>query len=203
MWKISRIRPCEYNKSCSIVNNESNKIGLAFFRNFYDFLRILQIPAKRVYYWRCIFATRPLERFRTVQLGPSTHGTADSPEIRRFWRRSRPGNSSGSIASSPRVGWRSWFGRRSRRRGGSAAAVAARGSGEEKRTDDNMRLWEVLRVLGREWDGRPAAGATGAANSSMAAAMEGGGSVGAQRVEWRRLNRGLAGRGCRRRESRP
>jgi hypothetical protein len=74
--------------------------------------------------------------------------------------------------------------------------MVLRGSGEEKHSDDNMRLWEVLRVLGREWDGRPTAGASGAANSpAAAAAMEGGGLVGVQRVEWRCLNRGLAGRG--------
>jgi hypothetical protein len=34
---------------------------------------------------------------------------------------------------------------------------------------------------GREWDGRPAAGASRAASSPAAAAMEGCGSVGAQR----------------------
>jgi hypothetical protein len=30
MLKISRIRLCEYNKSCSIFHNESNKIKFAF-----------------------------------------------------------------------------------------------------------------------------------------------------------------------------
>jgi hypothetical protein len=33
-------------KSCRIFHNESNKIGFAFFRFFYDFLRNLQEPAK-------------------------------------------------------------------------------------------------------------------------------------------------------------
>jgi hypothetical protein len=37
--------------------------------------------------------------------------------------------------------------------------------------------------------------ASGAASSPAAAAMEGGGSVGAQRGKWRRLNRGLGGQG--------
>jgi hypothetical protein len=110
MLKISRIRPCEYNTSCSIFHNESNKIGLAFFWIFYDVLHILQISAKRIYYWRCIFATRPLEWFRTAQLGPSTHGTAGSPEIRRLRWCSRPGNGSGSSAS-PRTDWQSRLGR--------------------------------------------------------------------------------------------
>jgi hypothetical protein len=30
MLKISRMRPCEYNKSCSTLHHESNKIGFAF-----------------------------------------------------------------------------------------------------------------------------------------------------------------------------
>jgi hypothetical protein len=34
------------------------------------------------------------------------------------------------------------------RRRPAAVAAAARGSGEERRTDDNARPWEVLRVLG-------------------------------------------------------
>jgi hypothetical protein len=43
-------------------------------------------------------------------------------EIRRLRRSSRPGKVSGSTTCSPRVGWRPWFGRRSRRRGCSAMA---------------------------------------------------------------------------------
>jgi hypothetical protein len=111
MLKISRIRPWEYNKSCSIFHNESNKISFAFFWIFYDFLCILQNSAKRIYYWRCIFATRPLERFRTAQLGPSTHGTTGSPEIWRLRWCSRPGNNLGSSACSPRTDWQPRLGR--------------------------------------------------------------------------------------------
>jgi hypothetical protein len=111
------------------------KFGFAFFWIFYDFLCILQISAKRIYYWRCVVATRPLERFRTAQLGPSTHGTAGSLEIWRLQRCSRPGNGSGSSACSPGTDWQPRLGRGStlRRRttvtGGDGAA--ARGSGEE------------------------------------------------------------------------
>jgi hypothetical protein len=45
MLKISRIRPCENNKSCSIHHNEPNKISFAFvwistiFYTFYKFLQ--------------------------------------------------------------------------------------------------------------------------------------------------------------------
>jgi hypothetical protein len=99
--------------------------------------------------------------------------------------RSRPGNGSGRVRAHLGEGWRSWLRRRSCQRGvrrrPAAAAATARGSGEKKRMDDNVRPGEVLRVLGREWDGRPAAGVSGAASSPAAAAMEGGGSGGAQR----------------------
>jgi hypothetical protein len=66
--------------------------------------------------------------------------------------RSRPGNGSGRVRAHLWEGRRSWLGRRSCRRGvrrrPAASATAARGSGEEKRTDDNVRHGKVLRVLG-------------------------------------------------------
>jgi hypothetical protein len=61
MLKISRIRPCEYNNSCSIFHNESYKIGLAFFWIFYDFLRILQVSAKAVTLFKKQLTRRSLE----------------------------------------------------------------------------------------------------------------------------------------------
>jgi hypothetical protein len=63
------------------------------------------------------------------------------------------------------------------RRWPAAAAAAARGSGEEKHTDDNMRLWEVLRVLG-ERVGRPADGV-----SERGCELTGGGN-GGRRLGW-------------------
>jgi hypothetical protein len=48
MLKISRIRPCEYNKSCSIFHHEFNKVYFAIFCIFYEFLHILQVSAKGV-----------------------------------------------------------------------------------------------------------------------------------------------------------
>jgi hypothetical protein len=145
MLKISRIRPCEYNKSCSILHNKSNKIGFAFFRIFYDFLRILQVSAKWIYYWRCSFASRPSKRFRTTQLGPSTHGTAGSPEIRRLRRCSRPGKGSGRTTSSPRTRWCSAFGRRRHRRRCAAMAGGngrgGSGCGEVQRAAVEARGW--------------------------------------------------------------
>jgi hypothetical protein len=37
MLKLSRIRPCEYKKSCSTLHHKSTKIKFAFFWIFYDF----------------------------------------------------------------------------------------------------------------------------------------------------------------------
>jgi hypothetical protein len=65
------------------------------------------------------------------------------------------------------------------RRWPAAAAAAARGSGEEKRTDDNMRLGEVLRVLG-ERVGRSAGG-----GSERSCELTGGGGNGGWRLGWR------------------
>jgi hypothetical protein len=207
MLKMSRIRLCEYNKSCCIFHIESNKIGLAFFWIFYDFICILQVSANGVYYWRCNFVPRPSKRFRTTQLGPSTHGTAGSPEIRRLRRRSRLGKGSGSSACSPRVGWRSWFGRRSHRRGRSAVAGGGgRGSSGFQR---GGHLAGQCAALGGAMGPREESGTVGRRQERaerrahrrrrqwQAAAWwcaEG---------KWRHLNRGWLGRRWRRCDSRP
>jgi hypothetical protein len=181
MLKISRISPCEYNKSCSIIHSESNKIGLAFFWIFYDFLSILQVSAKRIYYWRCNFAPRPSIRFRTTQLGPSTHGTAGSPEIRRLQRRFWPRKGSGSTAFSLRVGWRSWFGRRSHRRGCSAVAGGRSGSGFRR----GGRLAGQCATLGGAMDPREECGTVGQRWELAEARAPGGGGNGGLWLGWR------------------
>jgi hypothetical protein len=58
-------------------------------------------------------------------------------------------------------------------------ATAARGSDEEKRTDENMRLWEVLRVLGKRV-GRSAGG-----ESEWRCKLTGGSGNGGWRLGWR------------------
>jgi hypothetical protein len=50
MSKISRNSLGEYNKSCSAPDQESSKIEFEIFRIFYDFLEILQDPAKVLHY---------------------------------------------------------------------------------------------------------------------------------------------------------
>jgi hypothetical protein len=139
MLKLSIVRPCENNKSCSILYNESNKISFAIFSIFYDFIHILQVSAKLHHYRRCTLAPRPSERFkslqpgprfadkplernRTSQLGPWPRGTAGSPEFRRLRPRSQAGSGSGSSWDSPRAYWWPELGQGGRRRGTSTAA---------------------------------------------------------------------------------
>jgi hypothetical protein len=50
MPKISRKSLGEYNKCCNAPHQESSKIMFAIFRIFYDFLGILQVPAKELHY---------------------------------------------------------------------------------------------------------------------------------------------------------
>jgi hypothetical protein len=111
MLKISRIGPCENNKSCRISFHESNKSGFAFFWIFYDFTRILQISTKVKHY-----------RIRAKQLSPSAVGGGGTGKIPVSRPRSRRGKRWGPTRCSPRVdGWSEW-GRRGCRRGGSTAA---------------------------------------------------------------------------------
>jgi hypothetical protein len=56
-------------KSCSIFHNESNKIKIAFFCFFYNFLRIFKDSAKALYYLRIQLSRRPLELFSLLQIG--------------------------------------------------------------------------------------------------------------------------------------
>jgi hypothetical protein len=74
------------------------------------------------------------------------------------------------------------------RRRPAAAAAAARGAGEESRTDDNARPWEVLWVLGKRvrwsaggWSERRCKFTSGGGNGELR-------QFGARRGEWWRLN---------------
>jgi hypothetical protein len=62
MQKLSGTSSGKNNKSCRIFYHESNKISLAFFLFFYDFLHNLQETAKRFYYLSYHFAGRPSKR---------------------------------------------------------------------------------------------------------------------------------------------
>jgi hypothetical protein len=144
MLKISRIRPCEYNRNCSTLHHESKKIEFAFFWSFYDFLRILQVSAKWVHYWSYSFALRPLEVSadsqpypyfaqnppeisQTSQCGPRAPAGGGPAKFRRTSGRDRPGAGgewpSGPWGSIPVLGLgRGTTGERARR---SPTAVAA------------------------------------------------------------------------------
>jgi hypothetical protein len=116
MLRISRIRLCEYNKSCSIFHNKSNKIEFAFVWIFYDFLRILQVLENWIYYWSCSFAPRPLERFSPLQCGPWPWPPVWEAEIRWLRRGDRPGKGMGRSVSSLVTGFWSELGWSQRRR---------------------------------------------------------------------------------------
>jgi hypothetical protein len=75
MLKVPRIRPSENNKSCSILYNESNKIGLAIFWIFYDFLHILQVSANLQHYRRCTFVPGPYNFSKSHTDTPRLHKT--------------------------------------------------------------------------------------------------------------------------------
>jgi hypothetical protein len=70
MQNLSGTSSGKNNKSCGIFHHETNKIGLAFFWCFYDFLRNLQESAKALYYLRSAFTTRPLTGFSDSRTGP-------------------------------------------------------------------------------------------------------------------------------------
>jgi hypothetical protein len=72
MLKISRIGPCEHNKSCSTLHHEFNKNGFAFFWIVYNFLGILQVVANSVYYWRIILRLSPWKELDSHRYAPGS-----------------------------------------------------------------------------------------------------------------------------------
>jgi hypothetical protein len=106
----------KYNKSCSTLDQESNKIGFAFFCFFYNFLRILQVSDKHKYYLRNrfvkkslkvldslragpYFALKTLERTGKTQLGPWGSWPAWLAKIGRLQRRPWPGRWGGGLGT--------------------------------------------------------------------------------------------------------
>jgi hypothetical protein len=106
------------NKSCRIFHDESKKNGFAFFLFFYDFLQILKVSAKPIYYLRLGFTSRYLEFLFLSRIGPwFTKNTLEitkekqcSPlameaavpaEIGRLRWRVRPGKEWGRKRGSP------------------------------------------------------------------------------------------------------
>jgi hypothetical protein len=114
MPKILENNSCKNKKSCRVFLQESNKIGIAFFWFFYEFLRNLQESAKHMYYLRFTFATRPLIVLIPHEDIFGSHKTPREEGGRRNWvpgpwgRRFRP--KSGELAGVPSRGRRgsSW-----------------------------------------------------------------------------------------------
>jgi hypothetical protein len=117
MLKISRIRPCEYNKVVVFFTTVPTKFSLKFSECSTNFYAFYKIQPKGCTIEDTTLRLGPRKEMRAHNWVPRPWEAAGSPEIRRLWRRSRPGKGSGSRACSPRVGWRSWIGRRSCRRG--------------------------------------------------------------------------------------
>jgi hypothetical protein len=89
MPKLKGISSGQNNKSCSIIQNGSNKIGFTF---FCDFLRNLQDSENLCNYWSYLFANKALERYRCLQCGPRGGRLARALKFRRG-RRPWPGGS--------------------------------------------------------------------------------------------------------------
>jgi hypothetical protein len=82
MQKLSGISSGQNNKSCSIIHHESNKIGLAFFCFFYDFLRNLQESANSLLLFQLRFCREALGKkffFAMSPLGAASGGPAAIP----------------------------------------------------------------------------------------------------------------------------
>jgi hypothetical protein len=159
MLKISRIRPYECNKSCNTLHRiQQNRVCI--FLNFLRFSMQFTNFCKKGYTIEVSFCTGVLKTFHCLTdtplvctkqptkssglaICPLAMGGGGAGPIPASRPRSRPGNGSGRVRAHLGEGWRSWLGRRSCRRGvrrrPAASAAAALGSGEEKRTDDNVR----------------------------------------------------------------
>jgi hypothetical protein len=70
MQILSRNSSGKNNRSCSTFDQESIKIGFAFFWIFYDFIWIFQESTRHIYYLRCRFARNNLEVFDSLQIHP-------------------------------------------------------------------------------------------------------------------------------------
>jgi hypothetical protein len=181
MLKLSRIRPCEYIKKV-VVFSTTNPTKLVWHFSeistiFYAFYKLQQKGytiediTLRLGPWKdsgsCNWVPRPTgRRARRNSDGAPGRGTARGQVHVHLGWVDGLGSGEGVVG----VGVRRWP---------ATVAAAAQGSCEEKRTDDNMRLWEVLRVLG-ERVGQSASG-----ESEWSCKLTSGGDNGGRRLGWR------------------
>jgi hypothetical protein len=205
MLNIPRIRPCEYNKSCSILHHKSNKIEVAFFWIFYDFLRILQVSAKGQTLFKNrlsqrslevsadsqpypYFAQNTLEISQTLQCSPRTHGGGGLAGIRQLRRRPWPGKGRREARGSPHIGLRVWSGWRRCRQAGAPA------TGGEGRCGSCCGAGAARPRQGAALAGVRGSGVNARGNG-FAAEVAGGGSTAAaaamaQAASWRAVGEG-------------
>jgi hypothetical protein len=129
MQKLKGTSSGQNNKSCRIIHHESNKISLAFFRFFCDFLRNLKDSANLFNYWSYLFAIKTLERLLSLQCGPWGGRLERAAQFRRGRRGPWPGKGRGRVLGGLGAGFRArlgWGGGQQgrRRRPGLVAAAA-------------------------------------------------------------------------------
>jgi hypothetical protein len=206
MPKIPGNGVVKFNKSCSALHEESNKIEFAFFRCFYDFLEILQESEIWLNYWRCTFQPRPLEVFKVSHKHPSRaprpSGKTQSSHICPYaagWARRRrwpagPGHQAARDPLGAHLGSIGGVGRRGpgssedARRRSTVAAATGCGSGGGEVMSGNVRRRKLLQVIGRRFGRLEALGKDGGQvhwRLAMAGAVDCG-SSGGRREEERR-----------------
>jgi hypothetical protein len=117
-------------RSCSIFHNESKKIEFAFFRFFYDFLRILQDPAPSPRSRRASFTNRPSnfadrtsgQKLDCNWVPGAMAGGGSSIPVREG--SARPGKGGGVLRGSPTTDSEGWTAPRACQRGGSVAPAS-------------------------------------------------------------------------------
>jgi hypothetical protein len=140
-------------QSCRSFHMEFNKIGFAFFWIFYNFLCILQYPAKRQALFKNPFTLRSLEGFNysqlyhwfteksperkmTLQLGPPGRTAGGNRRIRAVRWSWPTGNQRRVARGSPRLDSHAWSGRRWHQR---ACAADPGGGGRDSSKSGKRR----------------------------------------------------------------
>jgi hypothetical protein len=181
MQKLTGISSGQNNKSCSIIQHESNKISFVFFRFFCDSLRNLQESGNHFYYWSSPFAAGTLERFWVSQCGPWARWPARAGQIWAMSRRSPAGEGRGAIYGSLALGFGGWTGTRRLRRWGAPAASGTGRRGWPSRRGGARAVAKVGRRVVEELE-------EGAGDSIGSGGGWGGGApVAAFQARWRAL----------------
>jgi hypothetical protein len=179
MLKISGNRLGEYNKSCRIFHNESNKIKFDFFWIFYDFSKF-QLNPNTIWDQTCTqvpgnklksqnypyFAAWPLGRMWALQLGPRGTGRRRSGQIPTNRRPCPARRRQRTACGSPWPDSQAWLEQRATgapaQRSRAAVAAGATAPPRRRSIRGNRWWWELLWTLeqvqerqhcqGSEWE---------------------------------------------------